>query len=213
VQVSTAAFTGTTAAGDLHQSPPAESEDWREARVAPRIMILLAGRCAEALARRPNRDGWRRRMDERERVANHEAGHLLLAAATRHQNGAAIEMVEGGCRGIAQHYEGAPPDLDHPTFERFDELQRDFVKARDYAKLAVGTRGWLKYLRTLWIRTDAILAEHWICVRMLSLELQHTGVVRRARAQQIIEKFWSVRGDSLVDALTRQNISRVHAEK
>jgi hypothetical protein len=151
-------------------------------------------------------------MDERERVANHEAGHLLLAAATRHQNGAAIEMVEGGCRGIAQHYEGAPPDLDHPTFEGFDELQCDFAKATGFAKLAIGP-GWLAYLRTLWIRTDAILAEHWICVRMLSLELQRTGVVRRDRAQEIIDRWWHVRGTSLVDALTREPVDPQHHQE
>jgi hypothetical protein len=143
-------------------------------------------------------------MDERERVANHEAGHLLLAAATRHQNGAAIEMVDHGYRGVAQHYEGAPPDLDHPTFDRFDELQRDFAKATDYAKLATGMRGWLEYLRTLWLRTDAILAEHWICLKMLSSELQRTGCVRRDRAQEIIDRWWHVRGASLLEALKQE---------
>jgi hypothetical protein len=174
-------------------------------------MILLAGRCAEALARRPNRDGWRRRMDDRERVADHESGHLLLSAATgRHQNGAVIEMVENGCRGIAQHYDGAPPDLDHPTFEGFDKLQGDFAKATGFAKLAIG-RGWLAYLRTLWIRTDGILAEHWICVRMLSLELQHTGVVRRDRAQEIIDRWYDVPGTSLFEALTR-TLPQYHEE-
>jgi hypothetical protein len=175
--------------------------------VAPQIMISLAGRCAEARARRPDRDGWRRHMDQRERIANHEVGHFLLAVATgRHQNGAAIEMVENGCRGVAQHCESALPDStpDCPTFERFNELQPDFRKATDYAKLAVGLHGWLKYLRELWLRTDAILAKHWLCVKMLSLELQRTGVVRRDRAQQIIDRWYGVPGNSLVEALTRE---------
>lgn len=201
--MSSAAVTGTTAIGHGDQSP-APAKDWREDWVAPQIMICLGGRAAELRARRPDSDGWCRRMDKRERVADHEAGHLLLAVATNQgQNGAAIEMVEGGCRGIAQHYAGAPPDLDHPTFERFDELRRDFVKATDYAKLAVGLHGWLKYLRVLWLRTDEILAAHWLAVRMLSQELQRSGVVRRNRAQQIIDRWYGVPGNSLVEAIRR----------
>jgi hypothetical protein len=188
------------AAGQVDQSPPV-SEAWRAACEA-RIQICLAGRCAEARARRPNRDGWRRRMDDRERVANHEAGHIVGAVGVgRQQNGAVIEMVDHGCRGVAQHYQGAPPDLDHPTFDRFDELQRDFAMATTLAKLSVGQRGWLPYLRGLWVRTDAILGEHWLCVKMLSLELQRTGCVRRDRAQQTIDRWWHVRGDSVFEAL------------
>lgn len=75
--------------------------------------------------------------------------------------------------------------------------------ATAFAKLAVGQRGWLPYLRTLWLRTDALLAEHWLCVKMLSLELQRTGCVRWDRAQQIIDRWYSVPGTSLFEALTR----------
>lgn len=202
--MSAPAVSGRTTGYEDQSSPP--QEDWREAWVAPEIMILLAGRCAEARARRPDCDGWRRRIDLWERIANHEVGHLLLAAALRrHQNGAVIEMVGDRCRGVAQYLECPPPDgvPDCPTFERFNELQPDFRKATDYAKLAVGLHGWLKYLRELWLRTDAILAEHWLCLRMLSLELQRKGVVRRDRAQEIIDRWYGVPGNSLVEALTR----------
>lgn len=202
MQVSSAAVTGMMAAGQVDQSPPV-AEAWRAACEA-RIQICLAGRCAEARARRPDRDGWRRRMDDRERVANHEAGHIVGAVGVgRQQNGAVIEMVDHGCRGVAQHYQGAPPDLDHPTFDRFDELQRDFVMATAFAKLVVGQRGWLPYLRTLWLRTDILLGQHWLCVKMLAMELQRSGCVRRDRAQQIIDRWYRVPGTSLFEALTR----------
>jgi hypothetical protein len=144
-------------------------------------------------------------MGDRERVADHEAGHLLLAAATRYPNGAAIEAVGNRYRGVAQDLDAIPAhgEPDRPTFEGFDKLQRDFVMATAFAKLTLGMRGWLPYLRTLWLRTDAILAEHWICLKMLSSELQRTGCVRRDRAQQIIDRWYGVLGNSLVEVLTR----------
>ena len=115
-----------SAIGFEGQSPRPAEEDWCKA--AERLIIVtLAGRCAEARARRPDRNGWRRYMCNRERVANHEAGHLLLAAAVgRHQNGAAIEMVEGGCRGVAQDFDAlpSPGEPDCPTFKGFDKLHR-----------------------------------------------------------------------------------------
>lgn len=164
------------------------------------------GPAAEIRACRPDREGWRRRIDTREGTALHEAGHLVVAVAVgRFQNGAAIEMVGDSYRGIAQHAETAPDGaLDCPTFEGFDQLQRDFKKATDYAKLAIGMRGWLAYLRTLWLRADAILAGHWLATKMLAMEIQQTECVRRDRAQQILDRWWDAPGNSLLEALTPQ---------
>ena len=142
-------------------------------------------------------------MDERERVAWHEAGHIVGAVAVQlFQNGAAIEAVGERCRGIAE-YSDVPLENgpDYPTFENFDQLQRDFVKATMCAQLVVGPRGWLTYLRGLWLRTDALLGAHWLCVKMLALELRETGVVRRSRAEEIIGRWYRVSGDSVLEAL------------
>ena len=121
-------------------------------------------------------------MDWDELICIHEAAHTVVAVAVgHHQNGAAVEKTERGCRGIAEHSpamltEGTP---DHPTFEDFDKLLPDFRKATAYAQLAVGTVGWLKYLRTLWLRTDSILERHRLATKMLASELSEKGVVRR----------------------------------
>jgi len=190
------------------------SEDWREKWVVPTIMISLAGRAAEARARRPDRDGFRRLMDATERVAIHEAAHLVVAVAVGQcQNGAAIERFENGCRGVAQHCEATPPEgvADHPTFERFDDLERDFQKATAIAKLAVG-RGWLRYLRELWLRTDGILAQHWLAVKMLAMELHRTETVRRDRAQELLDRWMPIRGESLYEVLANgQNLQGLAA--
>jgi len=189
----------------------ATSLDWREQWLVPTIMISLAGRAAEARARRPDRDGFRRLMDSAERVAIHEAAHLVVAVAVgRHQNGAAIEKLDDGCRGLAQHYQATPPEgaADHPTFERFDELERDFRKATALAKLAVG-HGWLRYLRELWLRTDAILERHWLAVKMLAIELGTTGTVRRDRAQELLDRWMPFRGESLFQVLAGMPNARV----
>ena len=201
--MSAGANTNSAAMGPQDQSPPA-AKDWRAA-CDTRIMICLAGRAAEARARRPDHNGWCRRMDERERVSWHEAGHITAAAVSTFQNGAAIEMVGHRYRGIAAHSDVALPEgPDHPSFDNFDLLPRDFVKATAYAQLVVGQRGWLAYLRGLWHRTDALLGENWLCVKMLSLELQRTGCVRRDRAQQIIDRWCGVPEASLVEALKRE---------
>lgn len=186
----------------------ATSEDWRESCAAPLIMITLAGHCAVARARRPDRDGWRRQLDAEGLVSIHEAGHAIAAVALgQHQNGAAIEKTENGCRGIAEHAGTILPEgaRDHPTFERFDELLPDIRKATAYAKLAVGSPGWLAYLRTLWLRTDDVLGQHWLAVKMLALELQQTGTVRRDRAQEILDRWMPVRGESLFQVLANVN--------
>jgi hypothetical protein len=183
------------------------SEEWRESYVVPHIMITLAGHCAVARARRPDRDGWKRQMDWDELICIHEAAHTVVAVAVgHHQNGAAIEKTEKGCRGIAEHSpdmltEGTP---DHPTFEDFDKLLPDFRKATAFAQLAVGTVGWLKYLRMLWLRTDSILERHWLATKMLASELSEKGVVRRDRAQDLLDRWMPVRGGSMLEALGYQ---------
>lgn len=187
--------------------PGAESGDWREQWIAPEIMICLAGRAAEARARRPDRDGWRRSPDDPERVAIHDAGHVVVAVAVgRFQNGAAIEEVVEGYRGIAQDFRSAPSELvpDCPSFENFNKLKPDFRRATDYAKLAIGSRGWLRYLRDLWLRVDGILTAHWLATRVLAMELRANGVVRRHRAQKILDQWWYVPQGSMSEALARR---------
>jgi len=182
----------------------AMSEEWRESYAVPHIMITLAGHCAVARARRPDRDGWRRPMDRNELVCIHEAGHTVVAVAVgHHQNGATVEKTENGCRGIAEHSPAMLPDgvPDHPSFEDFDKLLPDLRKATAYAQLAVGTVGWLEYLRTLWLRTDSILERHWLATKTLASELRDRGVVRRDRAQDLLDGWMPVRGGSMLEAL------------
>ena len=180
------------------------SEEWREKHVVPHIMITLAGLCAEARARRPDRHGFRRQMEWHALIAIHEAAHTVVAVAVgHHQNGAAVEKTEHSYRGIAEHSPVTLPDgsPDHPTFEHFDKLLPDLRKATAFAQLAIGPVGWLRYLRTQWLRTDAILERHWLAVKMLASELRATGTVRRNRAQDLLDRWMPLRGTSILEAL------------
>ena len=189
----------------LAPAEPLSDQDWREEWLVPTVMISLAGRCGERRARRPGPDGWRRHLDNHGLIAIHEASHLVVAYAVgRHVNGAAIEVVDDlydSYRGVAQNSQVALSDEtpDHPTFEQFDKLERDFKTATNLAKLAVG-HGWLRYLRTLWIRTDGILERHWLAMKMVAQELGATGTVRRARAQELLDRWMPVQGGSLFEA-------------
>jgi hypothetical protein len=136
-------------------------------------------------------------------------------AVGRYVNGAAIEVVDDlydSYRGVAQNSQVALSDEtpDHPTFEQFDKLERDFQAATNLAKLAVG-HGWLRYLRTLWIRADGILERHWLAVKMVAQELSATGTVRRARAQELLDRWMLVKGESLFEALAALPNARVEA--
>jgi len=190
------------------------SEEWRESYVVPNIMITLAGHCAVARARRPDRHGWRRQMDWHELICIHEAGHTVVAVAVgHHQNGAAVEKTENGGRGIAEHSPAMLPEdsPDYPTFEEFDKLLPDLRKATAYAQLAVGTVGWLRYLRGLWLRTDSILERHWLATKLLASELRATGTVRRDRAQELLDRWMPVSGESLFQVLASMPNARVEA--
>jgi len=131
---------------------------------------------------------------------------VVAVAVGHHQNGAAVEKTENGCRGIAEHSPAILSDgePDHPSFENFDKLLPDFRKATAYAQLAVGTVGWLRYLRGLWLRTDIILERHWLATKMLASELRDSGVVRRDRAQDLLDRWMPVRGGSMLEALGYQ---------
>jgi hypothetical protein len=59
-------------------------------------------------------------------------------------------------------------------------------------------------LRTLWLRTDSILERHWLATKMLASELRDRGVVRRDRAQDILDRWMPVRGGSMLEALGYQ---------
>jgi hypothetical protein len=130
-------------------------------------------------------------------------------------NGAAIETVDDlyeSYRGVAQNSQVALPDgtPDHPTFEEFDKLERDFQTATNLAKLAAG-HGWLRYLRTLWIRTNGILERYWLAVKMVAQELSATGTVRRSRARELLDRWMPAKGESLFEALARLSNARVEA--
>ena len=53
-------------------------------------------------------------------------------------------------------------------------------------------------------RTDGILERHWLAVKMLGPELRDRGVVRRDRAQDILDRWMPVRGGSMLEALGYQ---------
>ena len=149
-------------------------------------------------------------MDWHELIAIHEAAHTVVAVAVGHQqNGAAIEKTEHSYRGIAEHSPATLPDgsPDHPTFEDFDKLLPDLKKATAYAQLAVGPVGWLKYLRSLWLRTDAILERHWLA-RLLALSAAPPAP-SAAPAQELLDRWMPVRGESLFQVLARLPNARV----
>jgi hypothetical protein len=71
--------------------------------------------------------------------------------------------------------------------------------------------GWLRYLGTLWIRTDAVLERHRLAVKMLAIGLRATGIVRRDRAQELLDRWMPVKGESLFEALAGLPNARVEA--
>lgn len=122
-----------------------------------------------------------------------------------------MEKTEHSYRGIAEHSPATLPEdsPDHPSFDDFDKLLPDLRKATAYAQLAVGPVGWLRYLRTLWIRTDTVLERRWLAVKMLAIELRATGTVHRERAQELLDRWMPVKGESLFEALAGLPNARV----
>jgi 1,2-phenylacetyl-CoA epoxidase catalytic subunit len=56
----------------------------------------------------------------------------------------------------------------------------------------------------LWLRTDSILDRHWLATKMLASELGERGVVRRDRAQEILDRWMPVCAGSMLEALGHQ---------
>ena len=122
---------------------------------------------------------WRRHRDDRKRLPGHRRalrGHAARGS-TRSSN---VRSTSTSC---------CPTSVKQPRTP----------------SLRSGPTGWLAYLRTLWLRTDAILGQHWLAVKMLALELQQTGTVRRDRAQELLDRWMPVRGESLFEVLANLN--------
>lgn len=178
------------------------------ARLEVDLMIILAGRCGEIRARRPGQDGWRRRCENAlDRIAVHEASHLVVGAALqRPTNGIAVSISETPAGTLFRGITSFTPDHDepgHPTFDQFEKMLPDFEIARQLSKLILllaspSPAGWLAYLRTLWWRADAILDRHWLAVRMLAQEVREKKIVPRARAQELLERWMPVKEHSLM---------------
>jgi len=195
------ASVATQTIADQDSSAPTPRR-WTEAE----ILVLLAGRCAEARARQSDRAGWCRPPDRFESVCIHEAGHtVMIVSVGRVQNGIIVEAAGQSLRGVAESWHVAPPPgtPDHPTFEGFGKLGSDFEQATVLAKLVAGSHGWLMYLRSLWLRADAILGDHWLAVTMLAQEAREKRIVRRERAQEICERWMPVKAPSLSAFLGR----------
>ena len=178
------------------------------------IAILLAGRCAEARARRPDPDGWCRKPDVFSSVCHHEAGHVVMSVALgRGQCGLAAEQIVTATsirtRGIAARSTAPPPpdapDIS-PTFERFEAIKSDFRRATELGQFAVTLTGesWLKYLREMWIAVDHILDRHWLALKLLAEEVKQEKVVSRDRAQEILDRWMDVREHSISQYLRNQ---------
>jgi hypothetical protein len=45
------------------------------------------------------------------------------------------------------------------------------------------------------------MERHWLAVKMLALELRATGTVRRQRAQELLDRWIPVKGESLFQVL------------
>jgi uncharacterized Fe-S cluster-containing radical SAM superfamily enzyme len=54
------------------------------------------------------------------------------------------------------------------------------------------------------IEASSILEHHWLATKMLASELRERGVVRRDRAQDILDRWMPVRGGSMLEALGYQ---------
>lgn len=175
-------------------------------RLEADLVMILAGRAGEIRARRPGQDGFRRCDNALDRVAVHEASHLVVGAALqRPTNGIAVSISETPAGTLFRGITSFTPDHDEPgpTFDQFEKILPDFEIARQLSKLILllaspSPAGWLTYLRTLWWRADRLLDRHWLAVRMLAQEVREKKIVPRGRAMELLERWMPVKEHSLM---------------
>jgi hypothetical protein len=161
------------------------------------VRIILAGPAAARRCQRPDAEGWRRHRSVHERICFHESGHAIVAAMEGWFPQWAIAkapMVAGDgitCAGrmcLGQTpTEGAGTT---PTVEGNDAIPSDLTKAMWFGwKMTGGGAGWLRYMRGLWLETDAILEASWPAVKVLAMALQQDGVVKGPDIADILRRF------------------------
>jgi hypothetical protein len=182
-------------------------------RLTDDLVVILGGRAAEARARRADQGGWRRHGTTLERIALHEAGHVVTASALgRAASGVALDVSDGAdggtsYRGLATFKPESEGEPDcPPSMDGFERVMPDYEVARSIAKIVVllgkpDAAGWLKILHASWWRADAILDRHWLCVKMLALELCEKRAIGRERTRQLLERWMPIPQRSLTEFL------------
>jgi len=180
------------------------------------LIVVLAGRAAEARWRRADRDGWRRQGNTLERISYHESGHAVAAAALgRPVSGIVIDV--SVTPAGATSYRGVTsfrPGRQQATFDGFEKVLSDFEVAVNLGKMVLllggpSIAGWLTHLRALWWRADAILDRHWLAVKMLALEIREKRSVNRERARELLDRWMPARERSLGEYLDACQAARL----
>jgi hypothetical protein len=161
------------------------------------VVISLAGKAAERLARRGSEPGWQRWLSKEQRVATHEAGHALAAiAAERFVYQLSIVADEsvtiqktGHLGGFAQH--GPQPLLpgEEPPPVR-KHMTTDFFQAAILCRLLAPDPGWkatLKEVRRLRKTTDALLAANMPIVEILAAQLNRRKKLDQRQIEAILK--------------------------
>jgi hypothetical protein len=154
-------------------------------------VTCLAGPLAEKRALRGSGPGWVRSRTWEERVAYHEAGHAVAAAACRLyvHSVSIIPDEDSGGRCLSSRSAELP---DGPEKKLPPKKRRDHHKAACYAWLLTSFddrpqwKSALATVRVLRRRTEEILERHWFVVMAVANALEHRKELDRAEIESLV---------------------------
>lgn len=174
--------------------------------VEEQVIILLAGNAAARRAIRGSEPGWRRQLTRDQHTAYHEAGHAVAAVvADEYAYGLSIVLrpdIKVGKSSILGgfafhgHSRTSTKPLEVP-----ESPQTDIDSAAGLCCLLAPTFAWrdgLAVYRTLKVRTEALIEDHWRSIKLLAIELNQ----RKELGQEEIERILG-RDERLAVSLNR----------
>jgi hypothetical protein len=175
-------------------TPEIDGRAWAEKQV----IISLAGKAAERLARRGSEPGWQRWLSREQRIALHEAGHAVIAIAAERfvyqlsivaDKSVTIQKTSY-LAGFAQHgTEPLLPGEEPPPVRK--HMKTDFFQAAILCRLLAPDPGWkstLKEVRRLREKTEGLLAANMPIVEILAAQLTRRKHLDQAQIEKVLKR-------------------------